>query len=90
MKLQSPLRHAFVIAGLLALGSLTSCVSRYEPVRGLVRYQGGTMMNYSEEDTVLRDRQTGELWKVNRSFPDGCLWERFGQTRHCYATGGSK
>lgn len=92
MKLQSLLWRGVAAAGILALslGSLTSCVNRYETVRGMVRYQGNTMMTYSEEDTVLRDRSTGELWKVNREFPDGCLWENIGRTRHCYPYGGSK
>ena len=92
MKLQSTLRRGIAVAGLLALGlgTLTSCVNRYEPVHSHVVYRGKTNSYYSQDDTVVRDRSTGELWRVNRGFPEGCLWERIGQTRHCYPGGGSK
>jgi len=92
MKMQSPLRRGIAVAGLLALslGMLTSCASRYETVLDHVVYKGPTNSYYSQDDTVVRDRETGELWRVNRSYPDGCLWERIGRTGHCYTAGGSK
>lgn len=92
MKLQSTLRRGITAAGLLALslGMLTSCVSQFEPVHNYVVYKGATNSYYSEDATVVRDRKTGDLWRINRNYPAGCIWERIGNVGHCYQTGGSK
>ena len=75
----------------LSLGLLTSCASRFESVSNYVVYKGATNSYYNQDDTVLRDRETGDLWRVNREYPAECLWERIGNvSMNCPPTSGSK
>jgi len=80
MKLPSSLRRVIAVAGLLLLGPccLTSCVNRFESVHNYVVHHGATNSYYSQDATVLRDRKTGQLWRVNRNYPQGCIWEPIG------------
>ena len=80
-------RAATTAASVIALASLSSCVSPYETVNQMVVPQGPTNAYYSQDVTVLRDTGgrtcsgttiSDQLWRINRDYPCGPVWEPIG------------